>query len=108
MTTIAGLNDPIRAYKWSDDAWDEISWTHRGADAFFFTDSISVWTGQELVTGGHGGLVSWNPNKEKFAHKFDDKVWNSRSDAVWTGKEVVSLTSLSSKGFIWTPPVVKP
>lgn len=65
---------------------------------------VGVWTGDQLVLGGQGGLVAWSPRARTFATLTDPAIRTFGATAVWTGHQVVALSSQSSEGFTWTPP----
>lgn len=106
--TLEGLNEPLRAYEWTGRAWDKVRETKSGASPVSTIQIISyppvtVWTGELLLVGGSQGLTSYDPSTHHFATRSDRTLVTFGGIAVWTGSAAVSLSSQSSKGWVWTP-----
>lgn len=65
---------------------------------------VTVWTGDRLVLGGGGGLVSWRPDTGELSELVDRRLRSFGGTVVWTGKHVVSLVTQGNRGWTWTPP----
>lgn len=65
---------------------------------------VTAWTGDRLLLGGGGGLVSWRPATHELSELNDRRLRSFGGTAVWTGEQLVSLVTQGSKGWTWTPP----
>lgn len=101
--TVRGLVFEEPAY-----AWTEVAKAEPVSSVVTIEPSghppATVWTGDRLLLGGSGGLVSWRPQTREISELVDRRLRSFGGTVVWTGKEVVSLVTQGSKGWVWTPP----
>ncbi|MGQ0743206.1 MAG: hypothetical protein ACT4OS_02490 [Acidimicrobiales bacterium] len=106
--TLEGLNEPLRAYLWTGVEWNQVAETARGATGVVTIEirsypPVALWTGEQLLIGGNGGLTAWYPSSRRFATRSDARFRTFGGAAVWTGSAAVALSSQSSDGWIWRP-----
>lgn len=106
--TLEALNEPLRAYVWSGARWDLVAQSERSADGVVTIEYIgyppvTVWTGEQLLLGGEGGLAGWDPGQRIFSHQVNQAFRTFGGTAVWTGEQLVAPVSQSTPGWAFTP-----
>jgi len=108
LTAVTADREQLRGLALVDGSWVEAASMRSSVVATIEPSGYppaALWTGDRLVLGGQGGLVAWSPSARTFASTTDPRIRTFGSTAVWTGDAVVSLSSQSSEGWVWTPPV---
>ena len=106
--TLAGLNEPLRAYEWSGRAWEPVAETQRGARGIATIEivgypPVAAPADGRLLLGGAGALTSWDPQARVFAHRADPALQTFGGSAVWTGEHLVALANQTTEGWVFTP-----
>lgn len=105
VVTVDG--EQVRALVYEDRAWHQVA-EAKPANAVVTIEPngyppATVWTGDRLVLGGGGGLVSWRPDTQELSELSDRRIRSFGGTVVWTGRQVVSLVTQVSRGWTWTP-----
>ena len=106
--SLDGINEPLRAWTWTDSEWRLVRETKRGAYGVVTIEPVLyspvvAQAGRTLLLGGDGGLTRWDPDRQEFAHAGDGRYRTFGGGAVWTGEELVALSSQGSEGWVWRP-----
>jgi hypothetical protein len=110
LSAVAVDGEKVRAlvYEEPAQAWTEVAKAEPVSSVVTIEPSgyppATVWTGDRLVLGGGGGLVSWRPETRELSELVDRRLRSFGGTVVWTGTQVVSLVTQGSKGWVWTPP----
>lgn len=110
LSAVAVDGEEVRALEYDEPAhtWNEVAHAKPVSSVVTVEPSghppAALWTGDLLVLGGAGGLVSWRPETRELSELVDRRVRSFGGTVVWTGKQVVSLVTQGSRGWTWTPP----
>lgn len=110
LSAVAVDGEKVRAlvYEEPAQAWKEVAKAKPVSSVVTVEPSgyppATVWTGDRLLLGGGGGLVSWRPDTRELSELVDRRLRSFGGTVVWTGKQVVSLVTQGNKGWTWTPP----
>ncbi len=107
LTAVAleSLNEPLRAYAWTDGRWDEVARSARAAQGIVTIEyrgypPVEVRTDDLLVVGGEGSLTGWDPDRRVFSHLADPDVTTFGGTAVWTGRAIAAPVNQARSGWV--------
>lgn len=107
LTAVTADMEELTGLVLEGERWVEVAMMRSGAIATIEPSGyppVTVWTGDQLILGGTGGLVGWAPGTRTFSALTDPVIRSFGTTAVWTGDEIVSLSAQSSEGWTWAPP----
>lgn len=110
LSAVAVDGEKVRALEYDEpaQAWNEVAHAEPISSVVTIEPSgyppATLWTGDRLLLGGAGGLLSWRPGTHELSEANDRRIRSFGGTVVWTGKQAVSLVTQNNRGWIWTPP----